>query len=365
MKRWMILGLVFSIIATSVRAYSRAYGNSGTSFSDPPHKVFLPIVARNCRPPFIRPPETTDTNGEGVFHLPGGDVLVQVEDKNTNEPLAGISLELVSNGQKVLVLATDPNENYLPRFAEEVLSLPQAELPATTGAEYAAIIPIALKIWGAAEASLALIDIAKDPPRIEDYHLGYHDECWTLDQLCDAMAIALFIAKLPFSLSSAAAVVLFATAKVGKEAACEQLASCWDAQALPDPFRLRVYHGFSTKVVQLVGLCSGPQKTPFRIGPLARDHNGCSSAFSMRNPNSDPVFVTVVFRNLSGDDLAVVLFWLDPYATRIFSLGLVGALPSQYCGLAVIYTSFAGPATPPFPEGPPVEVTVITQCACP
>jgi hypothetical protein len=387
MKRLLILGLLVCTVATSCIPISLpVYGAFDTPTPDDWQKVFLPLVAKNwsatavptptCTAtptststptstntatststptntatptstptptPTTIPSTTTDENGEAVFHLPEGDVIVQVTDQDDGTPLSGIAVQVVSNGNKVLAIATDPNELYVPSLGESAFSPSRIARDGISAQGWEAVIAMAMQFIVEGKAVYGL---TMDLPDLETYNLFYDETCWTIDQLADAIGVSTFIVGVMtggFELSILVVVkkeaVKYILEEIAKYVICK-----YD---LPHPFLLRQYHGIPLIVPR--GPC-GTQESPcLSCEPyehldyislegavaLKKDVDGCSTVLNVSA--TEATCWGIYFADETG--LVIGILHAPPIygsATKRVNLWYMGFLPSGFTGWAKV-----------------------------
>jgi len=144
----------------------------------------------------------TESKGEVRFSDPLTDqqVRVTVVDEQQKSPLAGIQVTFASNGAKVLLIATDPDQKYAPVVKEISYSElgSQSRRPGS-GAKLAApaqVIPLVvvlgmvtfLSIWETGKSVLAFFN---DYPELENWSESQVTYCLRPDQISNAKEVVL------------------------------------------------------------------------------------------------------------------------------------------------------------------------------
>ena len=288
--------------------------------------------------------KVTNSDGKVVFedNISSVNLNVQVWDTNTNSPIEGIQIQVLSDGNEFLIIALDPNREYLPSV-ESVRVTSSRENDTYKGFSVYPVyaqgeLAIALRLvrwvdW--VQTGKSAIDFFTNFPEIKKYSLWYGDLCFTGEQLANYFSynfgVATALVPIPNADTEAEKQILEAIFK-----SANQLAGS-DAdlylRSLPDTYLIRV-HGLrkpkladaNTTVLSLVGfeylgLCkSAPVPTETaNIYQLPRS----LSTIPILSDGTVDLNATLVLASIS--ELSKI--YLDvPYAEKIEATGSSGEL---------------------------------------
>ncbi len=120
---------------------------------------------------------------------------------------------------------------------------------------------------------------------------------------------------------------------------------------------------FALKPADEVPNWSALSNVPFYINSVARDWNGCTTVFEVTNLSPEqPVFVTMDFYDLDGDEIIFYAEWVSE--SRIIDLSLYGEL-GVFCGQVKIeaHTQVDFPGHEHLTH--PIQVEIVQGCSCP
>jgi hypothetical protein len=206
-------------------------------------------------------------------------IPVAIADARTNEPIVGIRVEFLSDGERLLVVAFDEQGQYIPEVYEGELTSQTSHAPLGVQPTLAqGFIPtiLALLDWKATVQTVNdLIGLATwNRPAYENWNWIYHEECWSRDQLKKGVKAMMKGVEVVFPLKSPGGAFEEKT-KLLTKAMMIATGEVIDMDAsllfsdLPDPIKLRIYHvpiAIPTLSIQVIGSCS--------INHLTAPHSG-------------------------------------------------------------------------------------------
>jgi len=202
-----------------------------------PSTAYLPFVTSGDSVALVMPPQSTDADGKTLIHLPEVDVEVTVVEETWNTPLEDIQIQVVSNGEKALVLMLDPQGNYYPQIQEVSFA---TLVNAPNSGEIAPIVAVAI-VATVAYAAYNIHQFAQDLPSVQDYGLNWIETCWTPAQMLNWIAVlATPAAVLHLKAAAAWKGLAFIAGKFGGHLALEAAAdNLWCENEWPSPFIVR------------------------------------------------------------------------------------------------------------------------------